>query len=201
MALWKHILVVAAFALISLGQSLFGVGTHAEALGNAFRVFVAANAAVLVGLCYLNLYVFAPRLLMNGRYRKYLGTVLVVLAGYILLRWVAEEWLLARVGIERKFNAVTVLDWMSTLTMCAVCLMSTSAVILFRQLVEDTQKINEMENARLQSSVEKIKNRIDTRVLYRTLDYAARKVKTDPGKASEVIFRLSERLRRELYER
>lgn len=200
MSIGKHILVILAFTSVAVGQTLFGLGAHAEALGGALYLIGAANIAVMVGLAYLNLCVLTPHLLLRGRYVEYLSTLTGGVFAYLVLKWMSERWLLGRVGIEWEFNFVTVLDWLSNLAMFVIFLVSGSAMLLFRQWIADTRRIDEMENNRLQSSVDEFKNRLNAPLLYRVLGYAARKVKSDPERVSEIIFSLSERLRRDLYD-
>lgn len=195
MSVGKHILIVAVFASVAVGQTLFGLGAHAGALGGGIWGLVAANAVAMTGLAYLNLDVLAPRLLLKERYLEYSALLAGGVLLYIALKWMAERWMLAAVGVERVFNFVTVLDWLSNLAMFAIFLASGSALLLFRQWVADIQKIGELQNP-----VEEFKSRICAPALYRVLDYAAEKVKTDPDRVSEIIFSLSERLRHDLYE-
>ncbi len=197
---WGHVILVAAFAFISVGQLMFVLHGRAETSGGAYLSLTTFLAALLVGVCYLNLYLLAPRLLLKERYVEYLSALFGAIFVYIVVKWAVEVYLLSRAGIAVQFNAVTLLDWLSSIFMYAVSLMSTSAVILFRQWVADTQKINDLENSRLQSSVDRIKKSIDAPVLYRVLGYAAKNVKRDPEKVSGIIFKLSEKLRRDLYD-
>lgn len=198
---WRHALLITAFSFISFGSLLFLSEGGAELSGVRFYLVGAFIAALLVAYCYLNLYLLVPRLMLRGRYLEYLFALLGGIFLYVVIKWAAERYLLSLAGVETEFNAVTVLDWLSSVVMYAICLMSTSAVVLFRQWIADTHKINDLENDCLQSSVDEIKSRVNAPVLYRVLGYAAEKVKTDPEKVSLIIFRLSERLRRELYDK
>jgi hypothetical protein len=191
----RHILIVSAFAVIAVGQTLFGLGTHTDELEGWLYVLGTANAATMVGLAYFNLYALVTRLMLKGRYVEYFTILLGVIFIYIVGKWIVEEWLLRTIGIERMFNFVTVMDWLSNGAMSMIFMVSVLAMKFFRQWIRDTQKISELENP-----VDEFKNRIDAPLLYRVLGYAARKVKTDPQKVSEMIYRLSERLRRDLYE-
>lgn len=196
----RHALVVAAFAVLSLGPSLYLLGDRIDQLGEGFILFSVVNAAALIACFYLNLYVITPQLLMRGSYSKYFSLLCVMMLVYIILKWSGERWLLSTIGVERSFNAVTLLDWASNTAMCVVCLLSCSAIVLFRQWMVDTRKIHDLETTRLQNRVDEFKERIDAPVLYRVLGYTAEKVKSDPAKVSEIIFRLSDRLRRQLYD-
>ncbi len=196
---WRHVVLVGAFTLISLGQMLFMLGGRTGNPGAWFWVAETMVAALLVGYSYVNLRVLVPRLLLRGRYVEYGLALAGGTLAYVVVKWVAESWLLGRAGVETEFNAVTVLDWLSTTVMFAVCLSATSAVVLFRGWIDQGRKISEMESRGLRSSVESIRGRVDPPWLFRTLDHAAELVKNNPRAASEVIFGLSERLRKALY--
>lgn len=196
----RHVLIIVTFALVSVGQVLFVLREWMDALGGGSYLYWGCNAAVMIAAFYLNLYRIAPRRLLKGRYVEYLALLLGTTTAYVALKWAAESLLLAQVGVPRSFTVVTLLDWLSNTLLYAICMASSSVTVLFRQWVADTERISALESTRLQSSVDELKSRLNIPLLFRVLGYAAKKVKTDPGRVSDLIFRLSDELRRELYE-
>ena len=198
--IWRHILIIIIFSFVSAGQSLFVFGDQAEALGGRIYWFGIGNMVITIAFFYLNLYFLVPRLLLKDKYMEYLFTLLGGTIIYLIIKGVIESGILLNLGIVRSFNLVTILDGLSNLTLYAICIASSSGTILLRQWVSDTEKINDLENNRLKNSLDEIKSHINTRLLSNVLNYASDQVKTDSDKVSDILFRLSEVLRYELYD-
>lgn len=197
---WRHALIIIVFSFISIGQSLFVFGDYMGDLGKNVYWFGISNTIVIVSFFYLNLYLLVPRLLLKNRYMEYLFALLGGTTVYLIIKGVIESYTLSHLGIWRDFTIVTLLDGLSNLTLYTICIASSSATILFRQWISDTEKINDLENNRLKKSVDEIKSLINTRLLSNVLNYASEEVKTEPDKVSDILFRLSEVLRYELYD-
>jgi len=197
---WRHLFVLVAFSFVSIGQSLFVFENQAETLGNGVYWFGIGNTVAMITLFYLNLYFLVPRLLLNNKYIEYFILLLAQVSLYMLLKGVVEFYMLSHVGIVRNFNAVSLLDGLSNLTLYAICIASCSATTFFKQWIADTERINKLENNQLSNSVDEIKSHINPKSLSNVLRYMSEKVKTDPDEASDILFRLSDVLRYELYD-
>lgn len=196
---WWHVFLVMTFVFIPGGQLMLTLG-RTDGLGSEAGWIAILIAGILIALCYINLYILVPRMMLKEKYAKYFTALSGGILAYVVIKWGLERYLLAKEGVAVEFNEVTMLDWMANFFMYGIAVISPAAIVMFKQWIADTKKIDDLENNRLQSRVDKIKNSIDAPVLYRVLGYAAKKVKTDPEKASAIILRLSEKLRRELYE-
>lgn len=198
--LGRHILFSLVFILISAGQSLFVFGEYFETSPGMVFGFVAGNAAFIILFAYFNLYVLVPRLLQKDKYAEYFIVLIVSCIFYLLIKTTTEHYLLRNIGVERNYNIVTFLDGLSNLVLYSICIASSSVSALLRQWVADTEKIDHLENKQLKSSVDKIKNQINPRSLSTILNYASDRVKADPEEVSDILFRLSDVLRYELYD-
>lgn len=77
---------------------------------------------------------------------------------------------------------------------------ASTAVRLFQRWVFDSCRINEMEKRRLQSELDQLKNQINPHFLFNMLNNASVLTHKDPEKASQVLMKLSDLLRYQLYD-
>jgi LytS/YehU family sensor histidine kinase len=75
-----------------------------------------------------------------------------------------------------------------------------AAVKLFQRWIVDSQRINELETATVQSELENLKKQINPHFLFNTLNNANVLTQKDPEKASQVLIKLSDLLRYQLYD-
>lgn len=197
---WRHMLFILALIPVGLSQSFFVFGSSAEIPTSTIYSFGVCFAVITIAIVYFNSYYLAPYFLSRGEYASYFIVLLLVVSGFVLVKYMAEYWIFLNAGIMREFNGVTVLDGLSNLMTYTVCIASSSITLLFRQWMADHAKIESLENKQLKNSIDEIKNRIRPTFLYATLDYASEKVKSDPGQTSDTLFKLSELLRYQLYD-
>lgn len=197
---WRHLLFILVVFPVGLAQAFFVFDSHGEIPISTIYGFGTGFAIAIIGFVYFNIYYLASRFLSKGKYASYILALLLLVSGLVMVKYAAEYWIFSNVGINRTFNAITVLDGLSNLTLYAICIASGSITLLLKQLMADQARIENLENKQLKTSIDEIKNRINPQFLYATLDYAAEKVKYDPEQASDTLFRLSELLRYQLYD-
>ncbi|MDU1903846.1 MAG: histidine kinase [Dysgonomonas sp.] len=198
---WRHILLITTFTFIGIGQSLIVLGEHVSSVSNSTLCwFGAINIAGLLSLVYLNFNILARRILLKRKYVEYFLCLLAIISVYLIIKGAIEIQILSDIGVNRKFNGIMLLDGVSNLMIYAICIASSSVSVLFGQWTTDIQKINNLKNKQLKSSVEKLKNQINPKFLSDTLDYVIDKVKTSSEEASDTLFRLSKFLRYVLYD-
>jgi LytS/YehU family sensor histidine kinase len=167
-------------------NTIYGFGTGIIV---AVMFFAAFNASCL-----------APHFLPKGEYFTYIVVLLMLTAGFLLLKHIAEELILLHFGVKRTINGVTLLEWLSNLMSYTIIIASTSITTLFKQWITDNVRIENLENRQLKNHIEEFKNRINPQFLYATLDYASEKAKSNPEQTSETLFTLSELLSYQLYD-
>ncbi len=152
--------------------------------------------AVILLLFYINMYVLVPRLLLNNRYTAYAllygVAIAIVWIGYTTAWKVLEPY--KNVAGSKAVNLLT-------LSFVTVILFSASAAIkLFQRSVRDSLRINELERTTMRSEMEQLKNQINPHFLFNTLNNANVLTQKDPVKASQVLMKLSDLLRYQLYD-
>ncbi len=151
----------------------------------------------MIAFAYFNRYYLTPRFSLSHRYVAHVVIAFLLLFGIIAAKYFVESLL---IGEARRVNGVTLLDWLSNTTLYAVCIASSSISVFFREWVRDHHQIENLEIRRLKNDIDEFKSQINPQLLHASLDYAAAKIKTDPGQTSDFLFRLSELLRYQLYD-
>ncbi|WP_225876845.1 sensor histidine kinase [Flavobacterium muglaense] len=148
-------------------------------------------------LVYTNMYVLVPRLLFKNKYAAYFLSVIVVISisGIIdlIYKFIYDE------GVRLDPNK----EYLSflPLSFTIIVFVSASAAIkLFQRWMLDTQLITELEQANANAELEQLKNQINPHFLFNMLNNANVLTKKDPEKASQVLIKLSDLLRYQLYD-
>jgi sensor histidine kinase YesM len=153
---------------------------------------------VLLFPFYINLYWLVPRFLFRNRYVYYAAAV-VLLAGLTWLLGIAKHrWMDAyRISPhEMRENA----DFLTLLAFAVLLLLPSTAIRLFQRTILDNQRIAELEKTSIQSELTQLKNQINPHFLFNMLNNVNVLTQQDPEKASQVLHKLSDLLRYQLYD-
>lgn len=197
---WRHVLFIALFIPIGLAQSFFVFAGSPEIPTSTIYGFGIGLAVTIIVFVYFNIYFLASCFLPKGEYASYVFALIISASGFVFLKYSAEYWVFSEAGIFREFNGISILDGLSNLVLYTICIASGSITILFKRWLEGNALIESLENKQLKNSIEEIRNRINPKFLYATLDYASEKVKSEPEQTSDTLFKLSELLRYQLYD-
>lgn len=147
-------------------------------------------------LAYSNMYFFVPRFLFK---KKYLNYSFSVLAGMIILSLIhrtASHYFKPNL-LPYEEDSVNFF----TFTFIILVLTTASAAVkLFQQWIFDAQLIHDLEQAKTSAELEQLKNQINPHFLFNMLNNANVLTKKDPDKASQVLMKLSDLLRYQLYD-
>lgn len=140
-------------------------------------------------LFYVNMYVLVPKLLFRNRNIAYclsvIGIIVIVaICGYF-------------VNPFNKENGLNI-PLFSFLTL--LLLAASSSIKLFQKGMVDKQLIYELKQSKAYAELEQLKNQINPHFLFNMLNNANVLTKKDPDKASQVLMKLSDLLRYQLYD-
>lgn len=196
----RHVLFTSLFVFVAIGQSFFLFEQYAEPIGHKIYLYVISLIIVYVSFAYANLYYLSGKFLLKGKYTEYILSLIVSVIVILLFKNIIEHEMLKSIGVERKFNGVTFLDNLSNLTLNVICLGSSLVAIFFKQFMNDSNRINELEVQQLQNKIEEIKTHINPQFLFNVIDTASAKVKSNADEASGILYQLSKVLRYGLYD-
>ena len=200
----RHILLLAAVTVVSLNQNVYTFGARLEQLGN--QVYLAGICTLIsyfiVG--YLHLYLLVPRLLLKKKYLVYILCSSVSVLLLILLRYVQEYWIFTSSGIPpvrgSYFNMVSILDSLSDYMLNMICITGISMTVLLKHWMTENQRVNQLERKQIQSEVDNLKEQVNPSLLFNTLNRTGVLSKSEPQKAADMVLRLSQLLRYQLYD-
>jgi hypothetical protein len=174
--IFRHLLLI-----VFIGTVLYN---STSIIANPIVIFV-----YFIILFYVNMYVLVPKLLFKNRNVKYclavIGILIVMaICGYFF----------------NPFNNKNGLNIPLFSFLTVLLLAASSSIKLFQKGMMDQQLIYELERSKTYAELEQLKNQINPHFLFNMLNNANVLTKKDPEKASEVLMKLSDLLRYQLYD-
>ena len=199
--LLRHLLLILAIVLLDFWEvrDIYMEGS---------RWFPVAKSSVTTLLViYFNIYVLAPQFLVKRRwYWVYLlATLYVALSVYFVeIRLNDVVYLRYTPKIRELFGKVEIDPLLQVLTSVfslIILMLSSSAVVLFRQWTTRDSRVNALEKAAIQVELEQLKKQLDPQFLLRLLDKANEMSLTgNREEASALLLKLGNILRYQLYD-
>ncbi|NLR63429.1 histidine kinase [Chitinophaga varians] len=174
--IFRHLLFIAFIAIVLYNST--------SVIASPIAVF-----AYFIILFYVNMYVLVPRLLFRNRSIKYCLSVIGILVIMAVCGYFFNPF--------NKANGLNI-PLFSFLT--ALLLAASSSIKLFQKGMMDKQLIYELEQSKTVAELEQLKNQINPHFLFNMLNNANVLTKKDPEKASQVLMKLSDLLRYQLYD-
>lgn len=195
--IYRHlaVLLIIAFAFYMSNMSN-GDSIYAEPV---FMYFKLTFCLFAIAICYFNMYFVIPRFLFRGSPVKYLisffGVIILELIGILIIREVMKS-----IDQSQHSKLIIIPPIVQYLFMLTIFLAGSTAVKLFQRWIRDTALINELTRTGMQSELEQLKSQINPHFLLNMLNNANVLIQKDPVKASQVIIKLSDLLRYQLYD-
>lgn len=150
-------------------------------------------------LFYFNMYWLIPKLIFKERYLAYFLWIMLLL-GIMLVSLIIGRYYLNpyfKNPHPDNFVAPSVFPFAFIFF---IFVAASSAIKLFQRSIVVNQRVSELETVTIQSELEQLKNQINPHFLFNTLNNANVLTQKDPQKASQVLMKLSELLRYQLYD-
>lgn len=152
---------------------------------------------MFLGLVYGNMYFLVPKFLFKNQYIKYCISIIFIIIIAALIhkstRYVYPEGAI----LDIAKNDINLFSFSFVVI---VVVAASASVKLFQKWIVSIQLINDLEQAKTNAELEQLKNQINPHFLFNMLNNANVLTKKDPDKASEVLMKLSDLLRYQLYD-
>jgi sensor histidine kinase YesM len=148
-------------------------------------------------LFYTNMYIFVPHFLFQNKYVKYGLAVSALIGLYALIYIIGWQYLTPFLRPDQKAEIFSIIPFSFVIL---ILISASSAVKLFQKSIQDNIHIHELLRSKTISELEQLKNQINPHFLFNMLNNANVLTKKDPHKASEVLMKLSDLLRYQLYD-
>jgi len=174
--IFRHLLLI-----VFIGAVLYN---STSVIANPIAIFV-----YFILLFYVNMYLLVPKLLFKNKNIEYclsvIGIIVVVaICGYFF----------------NPFDKENVLNIPLFSFLTVLLLAASSSIKLFQKGMMDKQLIYELKQSKTNAELEQLKNQINPHFLFNMLNNANVLTKKDPEKASQVLMKLSDLLRYQLYD-
>ena len=187
---YRHLLLIGFMILVLLnGKAIF--------IEPALSYSRIAALVVFLLLFYTNMYLLVPRFLFKNMYVAYCLAVVAIIT--ISASIYVAGWRLLDPYVSPDFQKED-LNLLSFSFIILVLVSASSAIKLFQRSIKYGHRINELEKTTLQSEMEQLKNQINPHFLFNMLNNANVLTQRDPAKASQVLMKLSDLLRYQLYD-
>lgn len=175
--LYRHLLLIASVSLV-----LYNSGPELTQ--------PTVNLLLFLVLFYTNMYLLVPKLLFKNKYVPYCLSILGIIAlSAILGKYFFDS--------DPDGNGLNI-PLFSFLILMLIG--ATSSVKLFQKWMVDKQLIFELEKSKTITELEQLKNQINPHFLFNMLNNANVLTRKDPERASQVLMKLSDLLRYQLYD-
>ncbi|MDR6781472.1 hypothetical protein ABIE26_002040 [Pedobacter africanus] len=174
--IFRHLLLI-----VFIGAVLFNSSSEID---NPIATFV-----YFILLFYVNMYLLVPKLLFRNKNIEYCLAVLGILVVVAVCGYFFNPFDKGHGLNIPLFSFLTVL-----------LLAASSSIKLFQKGMIDKQLIYELKQSKTYTELEQLKNQINPHFLFNMLNNANVLTKKDPEKASQVLMKLSDLLRYQLYD-
>lgn len=198
----RHLLLILIIIIISLNQAFMTFVNGLDVLGNKIfgQAFLILVSYLLTG--YFNFFVLLPRYLLKKKYVQYTLLLAVSVFLMVTLQTVEERYILTCFGIvnESYDFPVIYLNMLSSFALILLSLSGTAMTILLKYWMTENGKMRELEKLHVQSEVEQLKEQVSPRLLFNILNRTGILATRQPAAASDMLLRLSQLLRYQLYD-
>jgi len=155
---------------------------------------------VFVCMFYANMYVLIPKFFFKAKYELYvLALILLVTASLLVVMYIANYIYSIHIPAIKKPESDS-MGLIAALFICIPIILTTTTFKLFKRWLEDNKRIYELKNLALTTELVSLKNQIQPHFLFNMLNNVKALIRKDPNMATEVIMKLSDFLRYQLYE-
>jgi sensor histidine kinase YesM len=154
--------------------------------------FIAVYFIFLI-MIYFNTYILVPRFFLKARYIMYiLLLVAMIFAGSKLFMLMVflffPEFIIDKVTINSK------------IIIAILIILYTTTIKLLQRWIKDSQRLSELRTVTYQFELNELKKQVTPHFLFNMLNNIKALIRINPIKATEVIIKLSDLLRYQIYE-
>jgi len=196
----RYVIITLVLSFISFYQTYYIVESQLDRIGNGLYILASFAAITYIMLFFFNLYVLLPAFFLK---KKYITYVAILSASSILILILQRIVYSAGIsGIQGfTFPAFTdILDFISSFFILLLCMLGGSMTVILKHWMQEIQQVNELENTQLLSEMELLKEQINPELLFNILHRSGTLANREPKTASEMLLKLSQLLRYQLYD-
>lgn len=200
----RHILFIAFSAIITFNQIFLAYQDCQTILGSYIYLICMASLITYLVAMYFNYLYLTPQLLLKDKLWSYLIALMIcVLSLPALSLWI-EYGVRHTANLQHRItdysSPLILVDILSNSVITLICFCGISLIMLYRKWSSANQHVNMLEIQHLTSELNKLKGQITPEFLSRALQHAALYSTKDAQKTNDILLKLSELLRYQLYD-
>lgn len=200
----RHGVLLAVLVIISFNQTFLSYQDSLPRLGAYSYLIVFFVWFTYASVVYFNLRYLLPRYLLQKRYMYYLLFLTVAMNMALILQVIQEYIVYQLLGIIRMqgfFSSMRgLMDYVSSFLLDMLCMVGGAMTVMLKLWMVDNQRVKQLEKIHTQSEVMQLKEQISPNLLFKILNRSAQLVLTEGDKASQMLMKLSQLLRYQLYD-
>jgi sensor histidine kinase YesM len=197
----RHILFILVGLILAFKGDVGVSDNRSPELSRAVLLADSITYIFVIALIYLMLQLFVPRLLFRSKVFLFAISFLAIIVILFVGVYLVDHYLLKPVNpgymqhIEFNF-----FYFIQVGTVIAVLLASVIGLKVFKKWINDVERMQELQQINLKTELEQLKSQVNPHFLFNTLNNLTVLTKTDPEKATQVLYGLSDLLRYQLYD-
>ena len=189
-----------SFLLLWLFSLLANVNFTSDFTVNSRYFLFMAVFLTFVAMIYFNMYVIVPLFFFKGKYFAYLLTVLLLcIIGLMFLIFIVGN-LFAEYHIDNKYKPFGINEYFGSINFVLLFILLTTTIKLLQRWIVDNTRMSELKTLTMNLELNELKNQITPHFLFNMLNNIKALIRNNPLKATDIIVRLSDLLRYQLYE-
>lgn len=151
-------------------------------------------------IIYLNIYVLVPNYLTKNKYAGYLLVLSGIILSFFTLIYLFDRFYVAATFSEGGNLSLSFWDFIGFAFIICLFLAAVSSIKLFQLWIVNSYRIGQLERNSLRSELAHLKSQINPHFLFNTLNNIHVLIRKDTEKASDLLLKLSDLLRYQLYD-
>lgn len=198
----RHLLLITILVIVSFNQSFMTMEKGLEQLGYKIIYQAAFIFVAYLTACYFNLYVLLPRYLLRKQYVRYTACLAAFILLIVTMQTLEERAVQSSLHILDSFYKppMIFINMLSSSVLVLLCISGGAMTILLKHWMTDNHRVTQLEKLHIQSEVEQLKEQVSPHLLFNILNRTGVLVKFQPAEASEMLIKLSQLLRYQLYD-
>ncbi|WP_042721362.1 sensor histidine kinase [Flavobacterium sp. B17] len=192
---FRHMLL-----LLWLFSLLANVNFISEFTENSRYFLFLAVFLTFVMMIYINMYVIVPLFFFKGKYVAYFLTVFMLcILGLVFLIFIIGN-LFNDYHINDLRRPFEINEYFGSVNFVMLFILLTTTIKLLQRWIADSTRMSELKTLTMNLELNELKNQITPHFLFNMLNNIKALIRNNPSKATDIIVRLSDLLRYQLYE-
>lgn len=193
---WRHIVFLLSLLFFCLSTNF-----EMPSFIGCYRIYYSLLVwFVIVSLFYFNMYVLLPLFFFKRRYELYVLLLTLAILGCLIILAQISVYIHSIHPFPIIMKPITFLSFIDGLFICFPFILVTTTFKLLKRWIADSKRISELKNMALSAELTVLKNQIQPHFLFNMLNNIKVLIKKDAELATQVVIKLSDFLRYQLYE-